>query len=66
MTFPRKSSLRSHLTAEVAEFFSQALKKKKKITGLLQKEALLRKGLVSPYVANANLHSLYTAPLKPF
>lgn len=30
MTFPRKSSLRSHLTAEVAEFFSQALKKKKK------------------------------------
>lgn len=29
MTFPRKSSLRSHLTAEVAEFFSQALKKKK-------------------------------------
>ena len=65
MTFPRKSSLRSHLTAEVAEFFSQALKKKK-ITGLLQKEALLRKGLVSPYVANANLHSLYTAPLKPF
>lgn len=65
MTFPRKSSLRSHLTAEVAEF-SQAFKKKKKITGLLQKEALLRKGLVSPYVANANLHSLYTAPLKLF
>ena len=27
MTFPRKSSLRGHLTAEVAEFFSQALKK---------------------------------------
>lgn len=64
MTFPRKSSLRGHLTAEVAEFFSQALKKK--ITGLLQKEALLRKGLVSPYVVNANLHSLYTAPLILF
>lgn len=29
MTFPRKSSLRSPLTAEVAEFFSQAFKKKK-------------------------------------
>ena len=31
MTFPRKSSLRGHLTAEVAEFFSQALKKKKSL-----------------------------------
>ena len=29
MTFARKSSLRSHLTAEVAEFFSQAFREKK-------------------------------------
>ena len=66
MTFARKSSLRSHLTAEVAEFFSQAFREKKKITKLLQKEALLRKCLVSPYVANASLYPLYTAPLKLF
>ena len=67
MTFARKSSLRSHLTAEVAEFFSQAFRgKKKKITRLLQKEALLRNRLVSPCVANASLYPLYTAPLKLF
>ena len=54
------------LNCRSGRIFFTGIKKKKKITGLLQKEALLRKGLVSPYVANANLHPLYTAPLKPF